>query len=69
MSVPLGFENTYALAMRTDDARARGIARLSQLQTHKDLRLGAVPGVPRPVRRLARVEARLRPAVRLAARA
>lgn len=40
VSVPLGFENTYALAMRTDDARARGIARLSQLQTHKDLRLG-----------------------------
>jgi osmoprotectant transport system permease protein len=38
--VPLGFNNTYALAMRADDARTRGIARLSDLAAHPDLRLG-----------------------------
>ena len=38
--VPLGFNNTYALAMRADDARARGITRLSDLKDHPDLRLG-----------------------------
>src|SRR5262249_62160629 len=27
----LGFENTYALAMRGDDARARGVTNISQL--------------------------------------
>src|SRR5450432_1576100 len=40
VGVPLGFNNTYALAMRGDDARARGIARLSDLKAHPDLRLG-----------------------------
>ncbi|MCK7475240.1 MAG: hypothetical protein MZV49_20995 [Rhodopseudomonas palustris] len=69
VSVPLGFENTYALAMRTDDARARGIASAVATPDAQGPAAGAVPGVPRPVRRLARVEARLRPAVRLAARA
>src|SRR5258706_7665509 len=39
-AVPLGFNNTYALAMRADDARARGVARLSDLGRHADLRLG-----------------------------
>ena len=40
VAVPLGFNNTYALAMRADDARARKIARLSDLKTHPDVRLG-----------------------------
>ena len=39
-AVPLGFNNTYALAMRADDARARNIARLSDLKAHPDVRLG-----------------------------
>ena len=38
--VPLGFNDTYALAMRGDDARSKGIARLSDLRGHPDLRLG-----------------------------
>src|SRR5205814_8080027 len=38
--VPLGFNNTYALALRGDDAKAKGIARLSDLKTHPELRLG-----------------------------
>jgi osmoprotectant transport system permease protein len=40
VAVPLGFNNTYALALRADDARARGITRLSDLGAHPDLRLG-----------------------------
>src|SRR6478752_3045938 len=31
VAVPLGFNNTYALALRADEARAKGIARLSDL--------------------------------------
>ena len=38
--VPLGFNNTYALAVRADDARAKGIAKLSDLKAHPELRLG-----------------------------
>ena len=38
--VPLGFNNTYALAMRADDARAKGISKLSDLKAHPELRLG-----------------------------
>ena len=38
--VPLGFNNTYALAMRSDDARSKGIARLSDLKGHPELQLG-----------------------------
>ena len=38
--VSLGFNNTYALALRADDARAKGIARLSDLKAHPELRLG-----------------------------
>ena len=38
--VPLGFNDTYALAMRADDARAKGIAKLSDLRAHPELRLG-----------------------------
>ncbi len=40
VGVPLGFNNTYALAMRGDDARAKGIARLSDLKGHPELKLG-----------------------------
>ena len=40
VGVPLGFNNTYALAMRADDARAGNIARLSDLKAHPDVRLG-----------------------------
>ena len=40
VAVPLGFNNTYALAMRADDARTRNIARLSDLKAHSDVRLG-----------------------------
>ncbi|MDB5952064.1 MAG: amino acid transporter permease [Massilia sp.] len=37
VGVPLGFNNTYALAMRGD---SRGVATLSQLSVHPELRLG-----------------------------
>ena len=40
VGVELGFNNTYALALRADDARAKGITRLSDLRTHPELRLG-----------------------------
>ncbi len=43
VAVPLGFSNGYALAMREDDARQRGIARLSDLADPartRDLKLG-----------------------------
>jgi osmoprotectant transport system permease protein len=40
VAVPLGFNNTYALAIRADDARAKGIGRLSDLKAHPELRLG-----------------------------
>ena len=40
VAVPLGFNNTYALAVRGDDARAKGLARLSDLKAHPELRLG-----------------------------
>ncbi len=40
VGVPLGFNNTYALALRADDARAKGLARLSDLKAHPELKLG-----------------------------
>lgn len=40
VSVPLGFNNTYALAVRSDVASKLGIARLSDLKSHPQLRLG-----------------------------
>src|SRR5438132_928161 len=40
VGVPLGFNNTYAIALRGDDARAKGIARLSDLKAHPELKLG-----------------------------
>ncbi len=39
-SVPLGFNNSYALAMRAHHAEARHITRLSDLQAHAGLRYG-----------------------------
>ena len=39
-SVPLGFNNTYALAMRASVASAQNITRLSDLNAHPQLRLG-----------------------------
>ncbi len=39
-SVPLGFNNTYALAMPASLAAAKGITRLSNLKVHPELRLG-----------------------------
>ena len=38
--IPLGFNNTYAIALRGDDARAKGVSRLSDLKAHPELRLG-----------------------------
>ncbi len=40
IAVPLGFNNTYALAMRAADARAKEISRISDLKRHPELRLG-----------------------------
>ncbi len=39
-AVPLGFNNTYALAIRGSDARAKAVARISDLKQHPELRLG-----------------------------
>ena len=39
-AVPLGFNNSYALAMRADHAAALNIARLSDLKRHPELRFG-----------------------------
>lgn len=38
--IPLGFGNSYALAMREDQAAALGISSISQLKSHGGLRLG-----------------------------
>jgi osmoprotectant transport system permease protein len=38
--VPLGFNNTYAIAIRGGDARSKGITKLSDLKVHPELRLG-----------------------------
>jgi osmoprotectant transport system permease protein len=40
VAVPLGFNNTYSLAMRAADARAQSIASISDLKKHPQLRLG-----------------------------
>jgi glycine betaine/choline ABC-type transport system substrate-binding protein len=39
-SPPLGFENTFALVMRADDARSLGIRRISDLAAHPEIRPG-----------------------------
>ncbi|WP_333843286.1 glycine betaine ABC transporter substrate-binding protein [Pelomicrobium sp.] len=40
VGIPLGFNNTYALAVREDVAEQRGLQRISDLVGHPDLRLG-----------------------------
>jgi len=40
MTGPLGFDNTYALGMRAARAEALGIARLSDLRAHPQLKVG-----------------------------
>ncbi len=40
IGVPLGFNNGYALAMRADEAKRLGIAKLSDLAGHPQLRVG-----------------------------
>jgi osmoprotectant transport system permease protein len=40
VAVPLGFNNSYALAVRSADARDKGITRISDLRQHPELRLG-----------------------------
>jgi glycine betaine/choline ABC-type transport system substrate-binding protein len=39
-SPPLGFENTFALVMRGDDARRLGIGKISDLAAHPEIRPG-----------------------------
>ena len=39
-SPPLGFENTFALVMRADEARRLGIAKISDLARHPELKPG-----------------------------
>ncbi|HKO68501.1 MAG TPA: glycine betaine ABC transporter substrate-binding protein [Burkholderiaceae bacterium] len=40
VAVPLGFNNSYALAVRARDAREKGLAKISDLKQHPELRLG-----------------------------
>lgn len=40
VAVPLGFNNTYALAMREDRARELGVRVISDLARHSDMRFG-----------------------------
>jgi len=40
VAVPLGFNNTYALAMREDRAAALGVTRISDLAAHPELKPG-----------------------------
>jgi len=39
-SVPLGFNNTYAMGMRREEASRRGVRAVSDLARHPDLKLG-----------------------------
>ncbi|MCZ7563448.1 MAG: ABC transporter permease subunit [Burkholderiales bacterium] len=43
VGVPLGFNNTYALAMRERHAQALGVRTISDLARHPDVRLGLGP--------------------------
>ena len=43
MAVPLGFNNTYALAMRADDSDRRGITKISDLAKAAQLRFALSP--------------------------
>ena len=38
--IPLGFQDTYAIGMRAEEARRLGIAKLSDLAAHPEVRLG-----------------------------
>src|SRR4051794_3819587 len=40
MTAPLGFNNTYALVMRRDEADRLGIRTISDLRTHPELKIG-----------------------------
>jgi len=40
VDVPLGFDNTYALAVRNEDARRLGLEKVSDLARHPNLRYG-----------------------------
>ena len=40
ITAPLGFSNSYAIGLRGDFARTHGIAKLSDLARHPDIRLG-----------------------------
>ena len=40
VAVPLGFNNSYALAVRSSDAREKSLVRISDLGRHPELRLG-----------------------------
>jgi len=40
VGVPLGFNNTYAIAIRGEDSRAKNITKLSDLKAHPELKLG-----------------------------
>jgi hypothetical protein len=60
-AVPLGFNNSYALAMREDEAARLGIVTISDLARSKaPLRFGPVARVPGARRRLEGAAARLR---------
>ena len=43
VAVPLGFENTYAIAVRAADATKLGLRTIGDLAVHPDLRLGFSP--------------------------
>ena len=63
VGVPLGFANSYALAMVATQAAALGIARISDLARHPRAPARAVAGVPEPQGRLGGAEGGLRAAV------
>jgi osmoprotectant transport system substrate-binding protein len=42
-SRPIGFENTFALVVRGDDARRLGLSKISDLAAHADLKAGFGP--------------------------
>ncbi|MEM8756932.1 MAG: glycine betaine ABC transporter substrate-binding protein [Planctomycetota bacterium] len=44
ISEPIGFNNTYAIAMRRERAAELGVARVSDLADHPGLRMGFTPG-------------------------
>lgn len=43
LSAPLGFNNTYAIALRRDTAQALGLSKISDLLTHPELRGAFTP--------------------------